>query len=138
MSLNPLSAITGLIGTIGGVVDEFVTSDEERLQLKSAFATVQLQAVEQALAFERAALEAQANVLTTEAKSESWITRSWRPIVMLTFTAVIVLAQFGVGPEVSPEMWPLLKLGLGGYVIGRSAEKIIPQTVSAMKARDKA
>ncbi len=133
-----LSAIAKLVGTVGGVVDEFVTTDEERLQVKSTLLTLQIQAVENALDFERAQLEARAKIVEAEAKSENWLTSSWRPLTMLTFVAVIVLAQFGIGPAVPEPMWPLLQLGLGGYVVGRSAEKIIPGVVQALKAREEA
>jgi hypothetical protein len=27
--------------------------------------------------------------------------------------------------EIPPDMWDLLKIGLGGYVVGRSAEKAV-------------
>jgi hypothetical protein len=30
-------------------------------------------------------------------------------------------------------LWEIVRLGLGGYVVGRSAEKILPQVVSALK-----
>ncbi|MEW5890749.1 MAG: 3TM-type holin [Pseudomonadota bacterium] len=34
-------------------------------------------------------LEKSASVVVAEAQSESWITRSWRPITMLTFVGLI-------------------------------------------------
>jgi len=54
---------------------------------------------------------------------------------MLTFVAIIannyilapyLQAMFGwsVALDIPPDMWDLLKLGLGGYMIGRSGEKI--------------
>ena len=30
-------------------------------------------------------------------------------------------------------MWELLKIGMGGYIIGRSAEKIVPELAKVMK-----
>ena len=35
-----------------------------------------------------------------------------------------------------PDLWDLLKIGIGGYVAGRSAEKIVPAIVSAFKTKD--
>lgn len=74
--------------------------------------------------------------IVSEAKSEHPITATWRPITMLVFVAIIannyILAPylhliFGVEAQlpIPPEMWELLKLGLGGYVVGRSAEKAV-------------
>ena len=56
----------------------------------------------------------------------NWLQRSWRPIVMLVFTLVILLGVFNPSPLLSAtsRFWDLLEIGLGGYVIGRSGEKI--------------
>jgi len=78
--------------------------------------------------------QAAAKVVQAEAKSEHWLTANWRPLTMLTFVVIIannyIIApyaesMFGVSVrlEIPPDMWDLLKLGLGGYVAGRSAEK---------------
>ena len=83
-------------------------------------------------------LSAQASIVEAEAKSENWLTSSWRPITMLVFTALIVARWFGwAAPNLSPEeyikLWDIVELGLGGYVIGRSAEKVIPTIAAAVK-----
>jgi len=72
--------------------------------------------------------------IVAEAKSEHVITATWRPITMLVFVFIIannyIIAPyislfFHVDPTLPlpPEMWDLLKIGLGGYVVGRSVEK---------------
>jgi len=77
----------------------------------------------------------QRDIIVAEAKSESWIARNWRPLMMLTFVGIIfnnhVLAAwmqtlgFNYAViELPPDMWDLLKIGLGGYILGRSGEKI--------------
>jgi hypothetical protein len=30
-------------------------------------------------------------------------------------------------------LWEIVKIGLGGYVVGRSVEKVAPQIVAALK-----
>ena len=68
--------------------------------------------------------------------SGNWLTANWRPVTMLTFVAIIAnnyllypyLALFFTNAPmlvIPPDMWELLKIGLGGYVVGRSAEKIV-------------
>lgn len=81
---------------------------------------------------------AQAGVVQAEAASKSWLASSWRPIVMLVFTGLIVARMFGytasnVTPAEYMELWSLIKLGLGGYVMGRSVEKIAPALATALK-----
>ena len=83
-------------------------------------------------------LQGQVQIITAEANSQSWLASSWRPITMLTFTALIVCRWFGwSAPNLSPEeyikLWDIVQLGLGGYVIGRSGEKIATSIASAIK-----
>jgi len=88
------------------------------------------------LQIESEALRTRADVVVAEAKSSGWLTHSWRPITMLTFVFIIawnyifgpiISAMFGVEVTlpIPSDMWDLLKLGLGGYVLGRSGEKIV-------------
>jgi len=81
-------------------------------------------------------LEAAMTVITAEAKSEHWIVAAWRPITMLVFVAIIAnnyllypyLTLFwDAAPllELPQSLWELLKIGLGGYVVGRSVEKAV-------------
>jgi len=71
----------------------------------------------------------QTEVIVAEAKG-NWLQRSWRPILMLAFGFIVIYVKFFAPlfdlkiPELENEFWDLLQLGIGGYVIGRSAEKI--------------
>lgn len=81
---------------------------------------------------------AQADIVKTEAASSNWLAASWRPITMLTFTALIVARWFGwAAPNLSEaeylKLWDIVQLGLGGYVVGRSVEKIAPSIADAFK-----
>ena len=81
---------------------------------------------------------AQADIVKTEAASSNWLAASWRPITMLTFTALIVARWFGwAAPNLSEaeylKLWDIVQLGLGGYVVGRSVEKIAPAVAGALK-----
>lgn len=84
-------------------------------------------------------LQGQVSIITAEASSESWLASNWRPLMMLTFGALIVARWFGwAAPNLSEaeyiKLWSIVELGLGGYVIGRSVEKIIPSVTDALKA----
>ena len=81
-----------------------------------------------------------AGVVTAEAKSEHWITSAWRPITMLSFVGmlwcrVLGLAADDLSEAVMIELIGLIKLGLGGYVIGRTVEKTgaVEATINAVK-----
>ena len=84
---------------------------------------------------EETAQQVARDVVVAEAKSEHWITSAWRPIVMLMF-AVMIGNNFIIAPyldaffgtsvmfDMPDQAWSLLSVGLGGYVVGRSGEKI--------------
>jgi len=83
---------------------------------------------------------AAADIVKTEAASEHWLTATWRPVVMLVLTSLIVARWLGYSaPGISEaealKLWSIVEIGLGGYVIGRSAEKIAPVMAEAMKRR---
>jgi hypothetical protein len=74
-------------------------------------------------------VEARANVVMAEVSSRNWLASLWRPIMMLTFLVLVIAAWFGFVPSNMPEamidrIFNLLEIGMGGYVVGRSAEKI--------------
>lgn len=79
----------------------------------------------------------QAGVITAEAKGESWLQRNWRPMTMMVFVS-IVANNYLIAPYIGlfapsyklildtpPDLWALIKIGLGGYVVGRSGEKMV-------------
>ena len=132
-----LGGITGLFKAAGGIVDDLHTSDEERLKLKNSFAELQGSVMSDVLEYQKSLNEAQANIIMAEAGGKSWIQRSWRPVTMLTFVGIVLLRWFGLTgavPEaVEVELMSLIKIGLGGYVAGRSIEKVTETASSALK-----
>jgi hypothetical protein len=115
----------------------------------AAKAAAQLQLAQLAESAQAAELDAQlktflagAGIVQAEAQSSNWLTASWRPITMLVFVALIVARIFGFTSEHISEaeymqLWDLVKLGLGGYVVGRSVEKVVPGVVAAVKGMSK-
>lgn len=86
---------------------------------------------------ETTAINAKAKVVEAEAKSEHFIVAAWRPITMLVFVFIVannyilvpyvnMFIENDIKPlELTTDMWELLKIGLGGYIVGRSAEKVM-------------
>lgn len=80
----------------------------------------------------------QAEIVKAEAQSEHWLAACWRPVLMLTFGGLIVARWLGwSAPNITEaevlKLWSIVELGLGGYVIGRSVEKIVPTIAGALK-----
>ena len=85
---------------------------------------------------EQTAQQVARDVVVAEAKSEHWITSAWRPLVMLMFAVMIgnnyILAPYldailgtSIMFDMPDQAWGLLSVGLGGYVVGRSGEKLM-------------
>lgn len=107
------------------LIDEVHTSQEEKLQHKERLLVTQAAVIDQVLSYEKETFEARAKIIQAEAQSEHWLAASWRPITMLTFLVLAVGDAFGLlASPLKDEAWGLLQLGLGGYVVGRSAEKV--------------
>jgi hypothetical protein len=119
--------ISNIFSPVVDLIDDVTTSDEEKLKLKNKLQQIQNQMSMKILEYETKLMESKASIIESEATGHSWIQRNWRPITMLTFLVLVVLNSFGVlQTKLAPEAWSLLKIGLGGYVVGRSAEKIVP------------
>ena len=109
------------IKQVGDVVDSFVTTDEEKSSAKERLSSIVLNSL-------NSVAQAQADVLKTEMQG-NWLQRSWRPLVMITFVVLLVIRWTGIATypiDVSLEqsLLDIIKLGLGGYVLGRSVEKV--------------
>ena len=119
-----IDLIAGIFKPAAELIDNLHTSEEERLQQKAKLLEIQAAAMDASLQYEKSLMESQARIVNSEARSEHWLTASWRPITMLTFLALAVGDSMGLlATPLRDEAWTLLQLGLGGYVVGRSAEK---------------
>lgn len=127
-----------LIPLVGQIFDRVLPDKQaaEAAKLKLIELTQQGQLAELD-AQTKIALAASDNI-KTEAASSHWLASCWRPILMLTFGALIV-ARFlgwtadGISETEYVELWGIVKVGVGGYTVGRSAEKIVPAIVAAVK-----
>jgi hypothetical protein len=123
--------LPALVPILGKALGNLIPDASARAQ---AEAEVAKQLLASSAELERAAGE----IVLAEARSEHFLAACWRPILMLTFGALIVARWLGYSaPGISEaevlKLWDIVQLGLGGYVIGRSAEKIAPQIVAALK-----
>lgn len=132
---------TAILGLIEGafrpavdLIDELHTSEEEKLEAKAKMMIIQNQLATEMLDVQKTELESARDIIVAEAKGESWLQRNWRPVLMMLFGVIIAnnyifnpwlsaMFDINVTMQIPPDMWALLKLGVGGYVAGRSVEK---------------
>lgn len=123
--------IAALIPILGDVLDKIIPDKEANAKAKAAM--IELHQKGELEVFNR-----KADIIVAEAKSEHWLTATWRPIVMLTFAGLITARWFGwaapgLGEAEVLHLWSIVELGLGGYVIGRSVEKVVPAIADTVK-----
>ncbi|TQV72806.1 hypothetical protein FLL45_15160 [Aliikangiella marina] len=135
--MSVLSFISNIFEPAAKLVDDLHTSEEEKLELRRNIQAIENEFLSKVLDYEGKLMENQAAVIKAEATGQSWLQRSWRPITMLTFLFLVVMDSFGfLATPLADEAWLLLQIGLGGYVAGRSAEKITSQMMSSRSKRD--
>lgn len=123
--------IPALLPVLGKVVGNLFPDPAEK-------AKAEAEMMRQLLAAQSELEQAASKIIQTEAASTHWLAANWRPLTMLTFVALIVARWFGwAAPNLSEaeyiKLWSIVEFGLGGYVVGRSVEKIAPSIAQAIK-----
>lgn len=132
--MNPiLDAIGAVFKPISDVIDHLTVSGDQKVALQQTVLQGQITAAAQVQQYEQQLLDARTKVVLAEAQGGSWLQRNWRPITMLTFLVLVVCDSFGLLKfRLADQAWTLLQLGLGGYVVGRSVEKVAAPVVQAV------
>ena len=126
--LPALGAIGPIAKIVGVILDKAVPDKDLKEKLKHELNT-------QLFNGDHEELIAKSEIIKAEANSKLWLTATWRPALMWICIIVIannhIIAPFcnaflGTSIELSiPDpMWNLLTIGVGGYIAGRSGEKI--------------
>ena len=114
------------------IIDDLVPDKDLAAKLKAAF---KHKILDQDHSEIMALIQGRVEIILAEAKG-GILQRNWRPILMLTIVFIVAnnyviypyISLFG-GPaivlELPDRLWSLMMIGLGGYVTGRSAEKIV-------------
>jgi len=122
-----LPLIGAIITGVTSLVSEFVEDKDKANELS---AKLQEHISSEAMKL----LDAEKEVLVTELQG-NWLQKSWRPILMLTVVAIVfnnyvlfpylnMMFDTGIILDLPDKLWNLLTIGVGGYIVGRSGEKI--------------
>ena len=114
-----MKTVTNLVSAVGEIVDRLTLPGREKKQLETDI-------LQLLIAVEEKTITEQAAAIREEARG-NWLQRSWRPIVMLVFTLIILAGTFLNLPILADtsRFWDLLEIGLGGYIIGRGSEQLV-------------
>ena len=125
--MNPL--ITVLAPIIGDLVKRLIPDSDRAAEIDRE---VRLSLLEHADSIE----EVRGRIILAEAQSTSWLTSTWRPLLMMVVVVILAMNYlvfpilgliFGVDLmlELPAELWNLLTIGVGGYIVGRSGERMV-------------
>lgn len=125
-------------GELASIIMDDLTKDkippEIRVKLEEIVMSHEKEMAE--IALKEVAL--QRDVVVAEITGDSWLQRNWRPMLMCLFGVIIannyvfnpwlkVMFEIDIIMTIPPQMWSLLKLGVGGYIVGRSTEKAVKE-----------
>ncbi len=134
LQLGLLAPFIGLLnGPVFSIIDKLIPDPALKAKLKAEITS-------KVLSHKSEIIRAQRDIVLAEITTDSRLTRSWRPVLMYLIILFMVIyglilpacdLWFGAPVNFQPRwqeipqgLWDLLKFGLGGYVGGRSLEKI--------------
>ena len=125
-----------VVDSVGKAADNLFTSDDERERNRNLLEQIKNQLKTTLIASFVTTMQTKRDVIIAE-MGGNWLQRSWRPLLMLLF-GFIIANEYVISPyiqalfsitlpvkPITPDMWAVLKLGIGGYIGGRSIEKAI-------------
>lgn len=123
--MNPEKLFESGKGDIARVIDKLSLSSTQKRELELQLLLALYKHTEQEV-------QLRAEILAAE-MGGNWLQRSWRPLVMLAFTGVVVAGAFIDIPMLKEDsqFWNILQIGVGGYVVGRSMEGISQKLLKA-------
>jgi hypothetical protein len=121
--------VLGVLGAVAPMVKTLFSTIDKTIDNKAEAEKIKQNIQQQLLSGQLKELEAQAKIITAEAKG-GWLQRNWRPLLMLTFAGLVVAHWFGFTAPNIPEsvqnsLLNIVLVGVGGYIAGRSGEKIM-------------
>ena len=116
-----MGLISALLPTLTSVIDKAVPDVEQRERINAMITTELLRS-------EASIKRAASDVIMAEV-SGGWLQRNWRPAMMVWFAFLVGAYWFGFTPpnlseERIGDLFQLVQIGIGGYIVGRSGEKI--------------
>lgn len=135
--LDFLNPVKGLAEAASGIIDQFVDDPKETAEAQQMLMAEERKTLTAMYEARSRIVEAQADVIQSEAESDHWLAANVRPITLFAFVLIALYAGvfapiFGwpapMLGEIPDRAWQVIMIGLGGYIGGRTAEKIIPRS----------
>ena len=128
-----MNLIGALAPKIFDILDQVITDKDEATRIKGALSAKLIESND-------TLTQAATSVVKAEVQGEGWLQRNWRTGLMVWFAFLLGMYWFGFIPSNMSEdtiqsLFDLIQIGVGGYVIGRSAEKVAERIAPALSGR---
>lgn len=122
---------------VSGTAGKFIEDKDKAKELETALTAQLTTSVVELMGRE---LDAQKSVIVAEAQGESWLQRNWRPIIMMALSTMVCIYWMGwthqeLDQPVILKILDIVQIGLGGYIGGRTAEKLADRGVEIFRTR---
>ena len=129
------SFISSIIGPVGKILDDVVTSDEERLKFRNELARIEADVKLKAIDLEKQVVQDQTKIQVAELKQESFFVKAARPFATWSLVSLILFTY--VASPFIKYIWDIhipivddtaiITLGAisGTHTLGRSIEKVM-------------
>lgn len=122
--MNP--ALIPILGSaVKKLIDRAIPDKDKALEIKRQL-DLDIQDIE------RTELKGAIDIIVAEAKGDSWLQRSWRPLLMLWFAGLVGAHWLGFTPENMPQetvnhLLTIVQYGVSGYIASRGVEKAVKE-----------
>lgn len=136
--MNFLSILPAILGPISEILGRIIPDPNKRIELENEITKVML-------SNQSALMDAMKSVMVADAQSEGWLTRNARPatvvwgLSMVTWLGVVA-PSLGIGNEaitaikqVPSDLWNLVTVGIGAYMLGKTGETIANSVANRAK-----
>ena len=131
-----LSAVTEGTKIVSQITGALGLTPEQKTQVDVALADIAAKVEVAEIEKDKQLTNAKRDIIVAEAKSGNWYVSGWRPTLMYLIMFLIICDTFGwTEYRLDEQAWLLIQIGMGGYVGGRSVEKIVPTIMGAIKEK---
>lgn len=126
----------GMLESVRKHFDDKKFTEQEKAEIDLTLRRAEGDVVQKEMEYRRALMDAEGRVAEAESAvlvaeaSGGWLQRNWRPMLMVLFALMLLLMWCGVSSEqlteeLKMELMSLIKLGMGGYIAGRTERKTL-------------
>jgi len=126
--MSILALVGGIIDAVTSLGAKYIEDQVKRKQFETEVREILYKAITDLVNAVIKEEQLKAKVIIAETASDSWLTRNWRPIVILIFTALVVMYWFGFTPpnldkSTLHDLFLIIQGAIWGYIGSRGLEK---------------